>query len=77
MELRDKKTRRAKRKALLKKLLKQILGGEFDCTPIPLDTLYQNDSVRKQYISPRDRSTTNYGFMNVNEIGAGTPITWK
>lgn len=58
---------------LLRKLLQQILEGKFDNTPVLLDNLYNNNPPRRQYLSPRDRDTYNYGYMELDEIGAGTP----
>jgi len=68
---------RARRKQLLLKLIQQISKGKFDNTPVLLDKLYSNKPPREQYISPRDRSTYNYGYMELDEMGAGTPNTWS
>lgn len=34
------------------------------------------NSARREYISPKDRDSYNYGYMNINEIGSGTPNSW-
>lgn len=70
------KRKRFLRKLLLKKLIKDVLERKFDNTPELLNNLYNNNSSRKQYLSPLDRSSYNYGYMNINEMGAGTPTIW-
>lgn len=72
-----KKILRERRKKLLLKLLRQVLNGDFDNTPVLLDKMYTNTPPREQYSSPRDRDTYNYGYMNINEIGADTPNVWS
>lgn len=70
------KRKRFLRKLLLNKLIKDVLEKKFDNTPELLNNLYNNNSSRKQYLSPLDRSSYNYGYMNINEMGAGTPTIW-
>lgn len=75
----------ARRKKLLE-LLKKIVHGEIDSSQIPLDELfkthtsvrdqYQLGGPRRQYISPTDRSTYNYGYMEIDEMTAGNPNVW-
>lgn len=65
---------RKKRMKLLKKLLEIIEAGKFDSSP-PQNL--DNISPRHEYISPFERSSYNYGYMNINEIGAGTPNTYE
>ncbi len=57
---------RAIRKALLARLLKQINDGE-------ISNLQQPGRMTKEYISPLDRSSDNYGYMTMSEMGAGSP----
>jgi hypothetical protein len=57
---------RAIRKALLARILKQINDGE-------ISSLQQPGRMTKEYISPLDRSSNNYGYMNSWEMGAGSP----
>ncbi len=57
---------RAIRKALLARLLKQMENGE-------VSNLQQPGRMTKEYISPPDRSSNNYGYMNTWEMGAGSP----
>lgn len=57
---------RAIRKALLARLLQQLNDGEYS-------NLQQPGRATKPYISPLDRSSNNYGYMTMNEMGAGSP----
>jgi hypothetical protein len=57
---------RAVRKALLARVLQQINDGE-------ISNLQQPGRMTKEYISPPDRSSNNYGYMNSWEMGAGSP----
>lgn len=68
---------RNRRKKLLLKLLRQVLKGDFDNTPVLLNNLYDNTTPRKQYLGPRDRDTYNYGYMELDEMGAGSPDVWS
>lgn len=65
-----------KRRRFLLKLINDILAGNIDSSRVPLDEMYQLHSTdreqitgpRKEYISPLERSTTNYGYMNSFEV---------
>lgn len=64
---------KALRKALLSKLLYQIENGNYTNISTDINRLYpQFSSVRKEYKSPAERSTHNYGYMDSSEMGAGT-----
>lgn len=56
---------RAIRKALLARLLQQMNDGE-------ISSFNQPGRMTKEYISPYDRSTDNYGYMVTDELGAGS-----
>lgn len=58
--------KRAIRKALLARILKQIHDKEFS-------NLQQPGRATQPYISSFDRSSDNYGYMTMNEMGAGSP----
>lgn len=58
---------RAIRKALLLRLLKQMQNGE-------ISNFQQPGRATKPYISPIDRSSNNYGFMTMDEMGAGSNV---
>jgi len=57
---------RAIRKALLARLLKQIHDKEFS-------NLQQPGRATRPFISPVDRSSNNYSYMTMDEMGAGSP----
>lgn len=72
-ELAEKKRQQFRRMMLLK-LLRKIQRGEIDSSKVPLDELYQmHTGSRKEYQSPADRSQYNYGYMEIDEMMAGTP----
>ena len=77
---------RVRRKKLLE-LLDKIVRGEIDSSEITIDELfkmhtgvrdqYQLGGPRRQYISPADRSSYDYGYMKIPEMGgAGMPNVW-
>jgi hypothetical protein len=71
------KRKKLLRAILLKKLINQILSGEFDNTTDLPDELFNNQlHPRQKYISTKDRSSYNYGYMTSSEFGAGSPNTW-
>lgn len=77
MKLHDKNKRRLiLRKLLLKKLIKNILEGKV--VNLPESSVLQNPQgqPRPNYRSPSERSSYNYGYMEIDEIGAGTPTVW-
>jgi len=64
----------SQRRSRLMKLIELIENGEFDASKIPLDSLYStHDKPRQEYISPEDRNTYNYGYMEVGEMMASSP----
>ena len=80
-----KKKRKKERRKKLLALIHQILSGQFDSKQEPADDLFQMDTSsrdmiqsgpRPHYVSPRDRSSYNSGYMTISEIGAGTPNIW-
>jgi hypothetical protein len=36
----------------------------------------KTNGARRKYVSPKDRDSYNYGYMNINEMGSGTPNSW-
>ena len=68
---------RKKRKQLLRKLLMQIMQGKYNSNKATSNELYPDaNSVRQQYLSPLDRDTYNYGYMEIKEMPASDPNNW-
>lgn len=65
--------RKAMRRALLEKLIKQIENGEYSNLRSKIQNLAPS---RQEYKSPLDRSSYNYGYMESKEMEAGTPNIW-
>ena len=79
MDLEEERAKRKKilRLILLKRLIENMFENKVDNTPVLPNSLYnENGSPRRQYFSPLDRSNYNYGYMTLDEIGAGTPTIW-
>jgi len=74
---RRRKRCRKLRKLLLLKLIKQVLDGKLDAVPANLNNLYNDEGAgaRRQYMSPQDRSSYDYGYMKIPEMQAG-PTSW-
>lgn len=72
------KERRRRRQKRLNSLLKAIKDGDIDSKKVPVDELFNNKiAPRQQYISPDDRSSYNYQYMELDEMLAGTPNIWR
>lgn len=56
-------SKRKVRKNLLQRLLKMLSEKEVD-------------GARREYKSPKERDSYNYGYMTVSEMGSGTPNVW-
>lgn len=77
METSKEKRRRLIRKILLNRLIKNILEGKMEVIPVPKGVLYnENGGARHQYFAPLDRSSYNYGYMEIDELLAGSPNIW-
>lgn len=80
-EIEDRMSRRRKRcrqlrRLLLLKLIKQVLEGKLNTAPVSLTNLYNNQGgARRQYRSPEDRSSYDYGYMKIPEMQTG-PTIW-
>ena len=78
MDLSNRKTR----KKILRLLLEQILSGNYsnqNFDPKKLNPLLDQMTIdnKKKYVSPLDRSTYNYGFMESFEMdGTSNPYVW-
>ena len=79
------KKRQQIRRLRLLELINQVLSGQLSTGQQPIDNLFQTnvssrdalqDGSRPHYISPKDRSTYNSGYMEISELGAGTPNIW-
>jgi len=74
------------RRLQLMRLISKILSGEINSSEVRLDDLfklytserdmYQMGGPRQMYVSPVDRSSYNYGYMQSGEMAAGTPAVW-
>lgn len=70
--------RRKFRMAALRQLIEDIENLKFDNTPISMNDKYPIwEGSRKEYQSPLDRSSYNYGYMLSSELGAGQPNEWN
>jgi hypothetical protein len=70
MERRERSARRQK----LFRILELILEGKIDSSKTPLARIFNQQGPRQQYVSPKDRATHNNGYMEVDEMLAGTPF---
>jgi hypothetical protein len=69
--------RRSERRQRLFHLLELILEGKIDSSKTPLAKIFEPNPLqgtRQRYVSPKDRSTHNYGYMETDEMLAGTPF---
>lgn len=66
--------KRSARRQKLFHILELILDGKIDSSKTPLAAIFNQDGPRQRYVSPKDRGTHNYGYMEVDEMLAGTPF---
>jgi hypothetical protein len=66
--------RRSDRRQKLFHILELILDGKIDSSKTPLAELFNQREPRQSYVSPKNRATHNYGYMEINEMLAGTPF---
>jgi hypothetical protein len=66
--------RRSDRRQRLFHILELILDGKIDSSKTPLADIFNQRGPRQVYVSPKDRATRNYGYMELNEMLAGTPF---
>lgn len=64
MEKRLKTERRQK----LFRIIEMILDGKINSSKTPLDIIFNQKSQRQKYISPKDRGSYNYGYMESSEV---------
>jgi hypothetical protein len=69
--------KRLKRRKSLLSLLQDISDGTLNTRKEPLSWIFNQEGPRNQYISPQDRGTYNYGYMEEKEMLAGTPYQEK
>jgi len=65
---------RTERRQRLFHIIEMILDGKIDSSKTPLAKIFNQNGPRQRYVSPKDRSTHNYGYMEVDEMMAGTPF---
>ena len=86
VENQEQRKRRQKRRKALLLLIDSVLSGKINSEQEPINNLFEKDTParemspqaapRPHYVSPKDRSTYNSGYMQVDEMTAGTPNIW-
>ena len=66
--------RRSDRRQKLFHILELILDGKIDSSNTPLAQIFNQSGPRQKYVSPKDRGSYNYGYMQSDEMSAGTPF---
>lgn len=66
--------KRSERRQKLFRILELILEGKIDSSKTPLARIFNQQGPRQKYVSPKDRAAHNYGYMEVDEMLAGTPF---
>lgn len=66
--------RRSERRQKLFHIIELILDGKIDSSKTPLADIFNQRGPRQSYVSPKDRSSHNYGYMESDEMLAGTPF---
>ena len=64
----------AKRRQKLFHILELIIDGKIDSSKVNIGKIYNQKGPRQTYVSPKDRASYNYGYMEVDEMLAGTPF---
>lgn len=65
--------RRSERRQKLFQIMELILDGKIDSSKTPLARIFNQDGPRQKYVSTKDRASNNSGYMQMNEMLAGTP----
>lgn len=65
---------RTERRQKLFHLIEMILDGKIDSSKVPLQKIFNQRGPRQRYVSPKDRGSYNYGYMELDEMMAGTPF---
>lgn len=60
--------RRSERRQRLFELLELILAGKVDSSKTPLAAIFNQKGPRQSYISPKDRASYNYGYMDLDGL---------
>lgn len=68
IEFNKRRRRRKLRRALISKLIHSVLSGDFDNTPALFNLNNSNGGARRTYYGPHDRSSFNYGYMEIDEM---------
>jgi hypothetical protein len=66
-ELMERRKRSARRQKLFE-ILNLILEGKIDSSETPLAPIFNQQGPRQVYISPRDRSSYNYGYCDMEQL---------
>ena len=66
--------KKMKRRQRLMHLINLILGGQINSAKKPMSRLFNQKAPRFEYTSPSERSQYNYGYMEADEMMAGTPF---
>lgn len=70
-EIEDRQRKRKIRKRLLERLIKCILSGKFNSEKESVFNLNNPLGPRRQYYSPIERNTHNYGYATMPEVSKG------
>lgn len=68
------RSKRCERRQKLLNILNLILDGKIDSSKTPLARIFNQQGPRQQYVSPKDRGMHNSGYMEIDEMLAGTPF---
>lgn len=60
--------RRSDRRQRLFQILELILSGKVDSSKTPLAAIFDQKGPRQSYISPKDRGSYNYGYMDLDGL---------
>lgn len=65
---------RSDRRRKLFEIINMIFNNQIDSSKKPMSDIFNQLGPRQRYVSPKERSTHNYGYMEMDEMLAGTPF---
>lgn len=65
---------RLRKRQKLIAIIQAIMAGKINSKKSPQEPIFNGNGTRQIYISPKDRATHNYGYMEADEMMAGTPF---
>lgn len=69
---RTERLERLKTRQKVMDIIRAVLSGKFYSAKRPMDELFNQNTPRMEYISPAERGSYNYGYMEGKEM-YGTP----